>query len=149
MRSLLGAHAALCEVGRVREWCVKGMIHEYHGRQDYERFLGDVTEALDKHGTLSPGGASMLLGVSRQRVYELIQTIPYIEAWAYYDERPSPVKRRQADSLEVSVRGLLTWAVRTGRFNSEEQLTMPWEKIRRVFAEVLQTEGKPDTLVGR
>lgn len=87
-----------------------GVIIEFRGRERWREYLERLEQADDEGGTLSPGGASRLLKVSRQRVNTLVETNPGIRAWAYYEDWS-----RHVVSLEISVPDLCAWLVQQGR----------------------------------
>ena len=117
------------------------MVEEFRGRERWSDFLNTLVEADREGGTISPGGAGILLGVSRQRTYELVQTFPDVRAWAFYEGNT-----RQATVYEISIRDLLRWGVRVGRIRSEADLGYQSDKVREILAEVLHSEGGCDRL---
>lgn len=117
------------------------MVEEFRGRDKWSDFLNTLVEADREGGTISPGGGGILLGVSRQRVYELVQTFRDVRAWAFYEGNT-----RQATVYEVSIRDLLRWGVRSGRIQGEADLGYRSPKVREILAEVLQSEGDCDRL---
>ena len=86
-------------------------------------------------GTISPGGAGALLGITRQRVYTIAQDHADVRAWAFYEE-----KGQKAEVFEIAVEDLLRWAVRRGRIKSEADLGLPWSRAKETLARVLQNE---------
>lgn len=109
------------------------MINRYVGRENWGQFLRTVEEANERDGTISPGGAGRLLGVSRERIYAILRDYPDVTAWAFYD-RP---KDRNAEVFEISVRDLLRYAVRGGRMRSVEDLGWRFPRTERLLEEVL------------
>lgn len=112
------------------------MVQAYRGREQWRAYLEQLEQADEEGGTLSPGGAALLLRVSRQRVLELCETHADIRAWAYYE-----TWGKQAVAYEVSVPDLLRWAVRVGRVRSIEDLGLPWPKVEKVLDGLLQNVG--------
>jgi hypothetical protein len=112
------------------------MLTEYRGRERWAEFLAVVQQANDEGGTVSPGGAGMLVGVKRQRIYEIVRDHADVRAWSFYGN----VTDRQAEVYEVSVEDLLRWAVRLGRIRTEADLGLPWERTRELLQKVLHRE---------
>lgn len=112
------------------------MVIEYRGRDKWGEFLRTVEEANEQDGTISPGGASRLLRVSRQRVYQIVQENQDVRAWAFFD----PWSTRQAEVYEIAVRDLLQWAVRIGRMASVEDLGWRTPRTEQLLSEVLQAD---------
>jgi hypothetical protein len=122
------------------------MVKKYVGRENWGEFLRVVERATEEDGTLSPGGASRLVGVSRQRVCMIVDTHEEVRAWAFYESK----LHRHAEVYEINVRDLLRWAVKVGRVQSEEDLGVPFPRIKELLAEVLAepllSATKADTL---
>lgn len=117
--------------------CKKGqrrceMVTEFRGRAKWREFLEVMRVADDQGGTISPGGASQMLGITRQRVHEVVNERPDVRAWAYYSERD-----RTARNFEISVPDLLKWAVRVGRIRSEEDLGLDWPGLKLQVRQIL------------
>ena len=74
-------------------------------------------------GTISPGGAGILLGMSRQRIHVLMSE-GTLRAWRWY-ERPD-----SKPEIEVSVRDLVTHGVKTGRLRTLEDCGYRAEIVR-------------------
>ena len=113
-------------------------IHGYEKRKLFDELLAEV-----EGGVISPGGASRILGVTRQAVLKLIDG-PHVRAWAYYyDFGP------QADYVEISVRDLVRYGVRTGRIAKVEDCAFRphnlAEEIEAAKAE-LQSATDRDTI---
>ena len=110
------------------------MVFEYRGRERWGEFLRTVEEANERDGTISPGGAGRLLGVSRQRVYQIVQENQDVRAWAFFEHWST----RQAEVYEIAVRDLLRWAVRIGRVTSVDDLGWRFPRSEQLLQEVLQ-----------
>ena len=108
------------------------MVMEFSGRDQFGECLEALQKADAEGGTLSPGGASMLLGVSRQRVLALVETHDDIRAWLYYERWG-----KQAHLYEISVPDLIRWAVRAGQFRSEEDLGLQWKHLREMVRKTI------------
>ena len=113
----------------------KRMVIEFYGRDEWSEYLKAVEAEDQVGGTASPGTAGALLGVSRQRIQQIVDSFPDVRAWLYYER-----KGRQSAMYEVSVRDLLRWAVRSGRIQSEEDLRLPWARAKETLREVLHSE---------
>jgi hypothetical protein len=100
---------------------------EFIGREQKKLFW-DSMNAIPGGG-ISPGGAAILLGVSRQRVADLIYTHPEVRAWVYR-ERPG----QQAVYIEISITDLLRYGLKLGRFQVGD--TLPYVGVLK--AEDLQ-----------
>jgi hypothetical protein len=91
------------------------VYREFIGREQKQMFFESV-QAIPGGG-ISPGGAALLLGVTRQRIGVLVYHTDYVRAWIYRD-RPG----HQACYLEISVRDLLRYGVLMGRFKVGDTL---------------------------
>jgi hypothetical protein len=122
------------------------MVEKFVGREQWGAFLRVVEQAHEKDGTLSPGGASRMVRVSRQRVYQVVDTHESVRAWAFYEDS----RKRQAEVYEVCVRDLVRWAVSMGHIRSPEDIGLPFPRIMQIYeevcSEVLQTAIPTDTL---
>jgi hypothetical protein len=95
------------------------MVYEYRGRGRWSEFLKALQdEDTDGLSTISPGGAATLLGVTRQRIFELLeQRFAGVRAWAFYED-----DSKRASVVEVSVLDLLHWGVRVKRIQAGQEL---------------------------
>lgn len=116
------------------------MVIEFRGREQKAAYLQAVTdEERDGLGTISPGGAGTMVGVSRQRIYELMNSnFSGVRTWFYFEG-----DTRQATYIDVSILDLLRWAVRVGRIQAGDDL--PYVG-RRWEEKVLRSEGNPAIL---
>ena len=88
-------------------------VSKFRGRENFQAYL----EALGQvdGGTVSPGGAAALLGVSRQGIDRLIE-FGHLRAWEFYEGWPKP----RVTYREISARDLIRYGVRTGKIESDE-----------------------------
>lgn len=113
------------------------MVVEFKGRENWRAFLDELQAQDERGGTISPNGAAMMLGVTRQRVQDLVNANANIRAYAYYDHGDW-----RARVYEVSVPDLLFWAVRSGRIQSEEDLGLPWEGLKLQVRRLLERKER-------
>jgi hypothetical protein len=99
---------------------------DFHGREQFKDFLHTVERV--QGNTISPGGAAILLGYTRQRVHQLISE-GVVRSWRYFesyrDKRPS--------YEEVSLRDLILHALRLDKVRSVEDLGMQAPVITEEF----------------
>ena len=92
-------------------------------------------------GVVSPGGAAMMVGYSRQRIYQLIDG-EEVRSWAFYERG----RDRHPSEQYVSLRDLLKHAIRVGKVREADDLRMSWptrqEEFDRCKAEVLELQSK-------
>src|SRR4051794_29936530 len=87
-------------------------INAFRGRERFQVYLQALEEQQSEGGTVSPGGAAAILGVSRQRVHDLLREGRF-RAWAFYER---PVDR--AGYVEIAVRDIVEHGVRIGALRS-------------------------------
>lgn len=112
------------------------MVHEFKGRATWRAFLETLVVADNEGGTISPGGAAQMLGITRQRVHDIVNERPDVRAWAYYTDRDN-----KARVFEISVPDILRWGVRTGRLKSEEDLGLEWQGLKLQLRQILANVG--------
>ena len=83
----------------------------FEGLEEREAFNECVRNV--EGGTISPGGAAILLGVSRQMVHKLINT-GRVRAWSYF------YRAAARPEIEISVRDLVRYGIATGRATLED-----------------------------
>lgn len=110
----------------------------FRGRENFQAYLDAVRQV--EAGTVSPGGAGMILGVSRQGIDKLIET-GHLRAWLFYEGWPKP----RCTYKEISVRDLIEYGVRTGRIESKADCGLGFphleEEINRAKL-LLSTEAR-------
>lgn len=102
----------------------EGMIYIYTGKQK-QQYFSDLLQV--EGGTISPGGAAQMLGVTRQRASQLPES-QEIRAWAYY-----PEFSRHAALLEISVRDILAYGIRIGRFKEFTDVGLGFPALQEEF----------------
>ena len=106
------------------------MIIESRGDLVAQAAYWDVVRAVPG-GTVSPGGAAVMLGVSRQRIQEIVK-LPGVRAWVFH--YPFSV---QAAYMEISVRDIVAYGFRVGRIKSIDEVPLIGEDIKRQVIELL------------
>lgn len=91
------------------------VYREFIGRDQKQMFF-DSVQAIPGGG-ISPGGAAILLGVTRQQIGNLVYRNGQIRAWIYRESAA-----QQAHYIEIAVRDLLRYGVVTGRFKVGDEL---------------------------
>jgi hypothetical protein len=91
------------------------VYQEFIGRDQKATFFDSLK--VIPGGGISPGGAALMLGVTRQMVGLLIYQNPEVRAWIYRD-----YLGQQAVYIEISVTDLLRYGVKQGRFQVGDKL---------------------------
>lgn len=86
-------------------------IHKYVGRDQFSTYMRDVVGCPG--GTISPGGASSMLRVSRQRIHDLLASRKF-ETWIFYER----LKGRAA-YIEIKVNDLLAYALHAAKIKGQ------------------------------
>lgn len=108
------------------------MVYEFKGRSQVEEYFRVCAAMQEEGGTLSPGGAAALLGITRQSVHELIRENPNIRAWVFYEDYLFGLMQRAA-YLEISVVDLVRHGVRTGRIDSVEDCGIAFPRLAGII----------------
>ena len=110
-------------------------VMPYRGPSELEQFHRDVEAVLaEGDQVISPGGAAILLGVSRQYVWELVKTpTRNVRAWCYYDG----IFRQRLEIAHISVRDLVRAGVRSGRVQSINDLGFRSPEVQRILDYVM------------
>lgn len=115
------------------------MIERYVGDEDYARFLDATNAEQEDCGVISPGGAAMLLRVSRQRVYQIINDRADVRAWAFFEHRAS----QRPSELYVSIRDLVRYG-KEQREMTEADFGFFGLRIEAAVADAFRAAGQLD-----
>lgn len=105
-------------------------------RDDYHR-----TVAAVDGGTVSPGGAGALLRCTRQNIWKLIAQ-GQVRVWQYFDGRTT-----LPEMVDVSVRDLLVYGIRTGRITKPGDVGLGGRLIEQQVEELLGVDQEKLVLV--
>jgi hypothetical protein len=102
------------------------MVTKYFGETQQQAFHEEIARLIGEgHCIYSPGGAAAAVGLTRQRIHQLIEDDRFnIRAWAYYEDRQRMFRKPQKvlAYMYVSMPDLLRYAVATGRIESKDDL---------------------------
>jgi Arc/MetJ family transcription regulator len=115
------------------------MVIRYKGVDEFEAWMAACDAESDQGGpgTISPGGAAMLLGVTRSRVNQLIAENADIRAYAFHELMCST----KAGAVEISVRDLVRWGVSRGK-RAVEDYGFFFARLQRALDLALQLEAE-------
>lgn len=102
------------------------MLYKYVGEDEQQAFHEEIARLIGEGLVMfSPGGAANAVGLSRQRIHQLIEDDRFgIRAWAYYEDRRRTFRKPQQTLtyMLVSMPDLLRYVVSTGRIESQDDL---------------------------
>lgn len=102
------------------------MVTKYVGEEQQQAFHEEIARLIGEGQVLfSPGGAANAIGVTRQRIYQIIEDDRFeVRAWAYYEDRRRVLRKPQQvlAYLYVSMHDLLRYAIALGRVESQDDL---------------------------
>ena len=107
---------------------------EFVGLDDRAAYL-ELVSTLPG-GTVSPGGAAAILGVSRQRINDLCHE-GRLRHWKFYS-RPG---MQLPEMMDVSVRDLVEYGVRYGRIRSYADVGLGGSLVREEVDRALELVG--------
>jgi hypothetical protein len=120
-------------------------VEEFEGPEGLRKYHEAVLKV--QGGTISPGGASLTLHVSRQFVHQLVDA-GRLRAWVYL-EKPNLLQRvvegsseKRVAYMEVAAADVVKYGLRSGRFKEYRDWPHPAmiteDLFRRLQAEVEQ-----------
>lgn len=89
-------------------------VHIYKGRERFHAYLDAVRSY--EGATVSPGGAAAILGVTRQRIHQLMKA-GRLESWLFYDGE----RGNRPSYCEISVADCHQYVKECGRGMTEEE----------------------------
>jgi hypothetical protein len=102
----------------------------FRGRGQFDDYL--VALRSVEGGTISPGGAAIMLGYTRQRIWQLVKS-GELRAWVFYEERSTA-----AIYAEIAVEDVIRYGIKMGRIKSAEDLIYASKKqFDKVKSEML------------
>lgn len=108
----------------------------FRGRNQFQSYLQAVESV--EGGTVSPGGAALIMGFSREGVWDMIRR-GAVRSWTFYEDWSA-----RPDYVEVSIRDLVEWGVQRGRIRSYRDCHMASELLRKEVERAL-AKVTPDT----
>lgn len=120
------------------------MVYKYVGSQQMGKFLDDVRSVADNDIMVSPAGAAALLGLSRQRIHQILDEREDVRAWAFYEQHRRLLRTELKQAyMYLSVADLLRYGLRTGRIETSEDLGLALvgveELLDNVKAELVES----------
>lgn len=119
------------------------MIIKYVGEDEQQPFHEEVTRLLNEgHCLFSPGGAAHAIGVSRQRIHQIVEDDRHnVRAWAYYEDRRRLLfkPKKILTYMYVSMDDLLRYAIAIGRIDSQADLEVESPRLNAAL-EIVKRE---------